>query len=303
MDSYSFIVEKSEINKRIDVFCSEKILIKTRSFFQTIIKDGFVLVNNCIINKKYKLKIGDIINFTIPDLKPLTAIPEEMELDIIYEDEHLIVVNKEKGVVVHPAPGNYTGTLVSGVLYHCNELSSVNGVVRPGILHRIDKNTSGLLIIAKSDIVHLDLANQLKNHSISREYHGIVYGKYKNKSDTINLPIGRSSKDRKKMCVTDSNSKEAITHYETMSEGNGFTYVKFFLETGRTHQIRVHSSYIGNPLAGDDVYGPKNVIKDLNGQCLHAKKITFYHPIFKKQVSLNTNLPVYFKNFLKKHFI
>ena len=212
----------------------------------------------------------------------------------------MLVVNKPKGMVVHPAPGNYTGTLVNALLYHCKDsLSGINGVLRPGIVHRIDKNTSGLLIVAKNDFAHNRLAEQIKEHSFKREYQAIVYGNVK-ENGTVDAPIGRSKKDRKKMCITYENSKNAVTHYEVIQSYGNFTHIKCILETGRTHQIRVHMASIGHPVAGDDVYGPKKVITKLRGQCLHAKVIGFVHPRTEEYMEFNSELPEYFSKFLQE---
>jgi 23S rRNA pseudouridine1911/1915/1917 synthase len=242
----------------------------------------------------------DKVDFIVPDPVEYNVEKENIPLDIIYEDDDLLIVNKPKGMVVHPAPGNYTGTLVNALLYHCSDsLSGINGVMRPGIVHRIDKNTSGLLIVAKNDFAHNILAEQIKEHSFKREYQCVVYGKVK-ESGIVDSPIGRNKKDRKKMCVTYENSKNAVTHYEVLEEFDNFTHIKCILETGRTHQIRVHMASIGHPVAGDDVYGPKKVITKLGGQCLHAKVIGFIHPRSGEYMEFTTDLPNYFKDFLNE---
>ncbi|MBO5908714.1 MAG: RluA family pseudouridine synthase, partial [Clostridia bacterium] len=221
-------------------------------------------------------------------------------LDIVYEDEELLVVNKPKGMVVHPAPGNPDGTLVNALLFHCQgKLSGINGVMRPGIVHRIDKDTSGLLIVAKTDFSHKILAEQIKEHSFTREYSAIVYGNVKNDSGTVNAPIGRDPKNRQRMAIVYVNSKKAVTHYNVVERLNGFTHMRFRLETGRTHQIRVHTASIGHPIAGDSLYGPKKVITELQGQCLHAGKIGFIHPKTQEYLEFSSPLPEYFKIFLK----
>jgi 23S rRNA pseudouridine1911/1915/1917 synthase len=231
----------------------------------------------------------------------MDAKPENIPIDVVYEDDDLLVVNKPKGMVVHPAAGNWDSTLVNALLYHCGDsLSGINGVIRPGIVHRIDKNTSGLLIVAKNDFAHLGLAEQIKNHSFSRAYEAVVYGNVKNDEGTINKPIGRNPKDRKKMAVTAKNSKPAVTHYKVIKRYDGFTHIRCILETGRTHQIRVHMASIGHPLAGDDVYGPKKVITQLNGQCLNAKHIGFVHPRTQKWLEFEIENPYYFTSFLDK---
>lgn len=284
---------------RIDTFIAENTDI-SRSRAVKLIESGDITLNGNIVNKKASVKIGDKVEVTLPDAVPLEAKAEEIPLDILYEDNDLLVVNKSKGMVVHPAAGNYEGTLVNALLSHCGDsLSGIGGVMRPGILHRIDKNTSGLLMVAKNDNSHQHLAAQIKEHSFIREYEAVVYGNLKNDEGTINAPIGRHPVHRKKMAVTDKNSKEAVTHYKVIKRYNGFTHIRCILETGRTHQIRVHMSYIGHAIAGDDVYGPKKVIKELSGQCLHAKKLGFIHPD-GRYLEFESDLPDYFENFLSK---
>lgn len=297
------------INKNVDYSLSESRLDKavceclpgyTRSSIQKLILNGFVKVDGINREKNYVVKEGELISITIPPVVNLDVNSENIPLDIRYEDDDLLVVNKDKGMVVHPAPGNYEGTLVNALLYHCgNSLSGINGIIRPGIVHRIDKDTSGLLIVAKNDFSHRMLAEQIKNHSFKREYEAIVYGNIKEDTGTINLPIGRHPNNRKKMAVINKNSKEAVTHYEVQDRYGNFTKLKFILETGRTHQIRVHMAYKGHPLVGDEVYGPKNKLKILKGQCLHAKTIGFIHPRSKKYIAINSELPKYFIDFVK----
>lgn len=300
METLKFAVNDNSQNLRIDKFLSDNIADYSRSSIVSIIEKGGLLVNGSPQNKKYKLKTGDKVSFTIPDPVEYEVAEENIPLDIVYEDNDLLVVNKSKGMVVHPAPGNTNGTLVNALLYHCKDsLSGINGVLRPGIVHRIDKNTSGLLIVAKNDVAHNGLAKQIKEHSFKREYEAVVYGSIKENS-TVDAPIGRSKKDRKKMCVTYENSKNAVTHYEVIENFRDFTHIKCILETGRTHQIRVHMASIGHPVAGDDVYGPKKVITKLKGQCLHAKVIGFIHPITGEYLEFNSQLPDYFENFLKE---
>lgn len=271
----------------------------TRSAAQKLITKELVIVDGEIKDKNYVLKAGQVIEL---DLLPPTETeikPENIPLDIRYEDSDLLVVNKPKGMVVHPAPGNYCGTLVNALLYYCKDsLSGINGMIRPGIVHRIDKDTSGLLIVAKNDNSHKMLANQIKDHSFTREYEAIVYGNVKQDSGTIRSPIGRSQKDRKKMAVTIKNSRMAVTHFKVIKRYKKFTYVKLTLETGRTHQIRVHMAYIGYPLVGDMIYGPKNKLSGLNGQCLHASKIGFIHPTHKIYIEVKSELPEYFADFI-----
>ncbi len=298
MEQINFVASKSDVGVRIDKFLSENIKDMSRSSIANVIENGSLLINGTVQNKKYKLKENDSIVFTIPDPVVYNVEAENIPLCIIYEDEDLLVVNKPKGMVVHPAPGNYSGTLVNALLWHCKDsLSGINGVLRPGIVHRIDKNTSGLLIVAKNDFAHNGLAEQIKVHSFKREYQAVVYGNIKD-NGTVDEPIGRSKKDRKKMCVTYENSKNAVTHYEVIENFGEFTHIKCILETGRTHQIRVHMASIGHPVAGDDVYGPKKVITKLGGQCLHAKTIGFIHPRTNEYMEFTSDLPKYFKKFL-----
>lgn len=289
----------SDENIRIDKFLSDKLTDYSRNAVQKIIDSNGVCVNDKTINKNYKCKAGDRVEIVIPDAKPLEAVAQNIPVDIVYEDDYLLVVNKPKGMVVHPANGNPDGTLVNALLYHCKDsLSSINGVIRPGIVHRIDKDTSGLLIVAKTDKAHIGLAEQIKEHSFSRAYETVVYGNIKQDEFTVNQPIGRDTKDRKKMAVTLKNSKPAVTHFEVIKRYGDFTHLRCILETGRTHQIRVHTSYIGHPVAGDAVYGPKKVITTLNGQCLHAKHIGFVHPITGEYLEFESELPQYFVSFL-----
>jgi 23S rRNA pseudouridine1911/1915/1917 synthase len=297
----TFHAHDDVVGTRLDVFLANEIEGQSRSGIQKLIEDGSIQVNNKIVAKNYKIRKDDIITVCIPEPEELEVVAEDIPLDIVYEDNDLLVVNKPKGMVVHPAAGNYTGTLVNALMYHCKDsLSGINGVIRPGIVHRIDKNTSGLLIVAKNDKAHIGLSEQIKAHSFLREYEAVVYGNIKQDSGTIDQPIGRHKIDRKKMCVTQENSRNAVTHYEVIARYQGFTHIKLRLETGRTHQIRVHMAYIGHPVAGDDVYGPKKVIKALNGQCLHARTIGFIHPITKESLYFTSDLPDYFQEFLGK---
>lgn len=297
-----FIAEKADETVRLDTFVADN-SEATRSYAAKLIADGFVTVNGKAAAKNYKIKFGDCIEITIPEPEPLEIAPENIPIDVIYEDDDLLVVNKKKGMVVHPAAGNYTGTLVNALLFHCgSSLSGINGVMRPGILHRIDKDTSGLLLVAKNDNAHRFLSEQIKEHSFTREYETVVYGGFKETEGTVNAPIGRHPVRRKEMAVTELNSKEAITHFTVIQSGNGFTHLKVRLETGRTHQIRVHMAFIGHSVAGDEVYGPKKVIKELGGQCLHARKIGFVHPTTKEYMEFTSELPEYFTAFLKKEF-
>ena len=264
-------------------------------------EQGMVLRNGLAVNKKDKVAAGDTVQLTLPDPQPIEAIPQPIPLDIVYEDEHLLVVNKPKGMVVHPAPGNPDGTLVNALLYHCaGGLSGIGGAIRPGIVHRIDKDTSGLLVVAKDDATHQGLSAQMAVHDIHRVYHAVVYGNLKEDAGTVDAPIGRDPKDRKKMAVTQLNSKPARTHWTVLERFGNFTYIACKLETGRTHQIRVHMASIGHPLAGDAVYGPRTVLRFLNGQCLHAKELGFVHPITGEKLCFNSELPTYFQDYLMR---
>lgn len=300
MDELFFTADEALAGIRIDKALSLVFEDFTRSHIQSVLSDGAVKVNGKTVGKSCKLSSGDEVVFTVPEPTILSAEPEDIPLDIVYEDSDLLVVNKPRGLVVHPAPGNESGTLVNALMYHCKgSLSGINGVIRPGIVHRIDKDTSGLLIVAKNDFSHEKLAMQIKYHSFKRQYRAVVHGNIKDDFGTVDAPIGRSTKDRKKMCVTDKNSRHAVTHYEVLDRFDGFTYIKVTLETGRTHQIRVHMSYIGHPVAGDPVYGPKNGVTKLNGQCLHAGLIGFIHPRDGRYMEFESDLPDYFTAFLK----
>ena len=284
---------------RIDKYISDNIAELTRSAAQGLLSKESVLVNGKSVSKNYKLRSGDEVTVEIPEPEPMDAVPEDIPLEIVYEDSDLLVVNKPKGMVVHPAHGNYTGTLVNALLHHCGDsLSGINGVIRPGIVHRIDKNTSGLLIVAKNDAAHLHLAEQIKAHSFTREYEAVAVGAFKEPSGTVDAPIGRHKTDRKKMCVTQENSRNAVTHYEVLKQYGGYAHVRLRLETGRTHQIRVHLAYIGHPVLGDDVYGKP--YKGLEGQCLHARKIGFIHPSTGEYMEFSSELPEYFQAVLRK---
>ena len=301
INSFIITVDAESASERIDKLIAVKCELNSRSAAQKLLEDGAVKVNGIIISKNYKVKNGDKIIVQIPEAKELEVVAENIPLDIRYEDSDLLVVNKPKDMVVHPAAGNYEGTLVNALLYHCKDsLSGINGVIRPGIVHRIDKDTSGLLIVAKNDFAHINLAEQIKVHSFKREYQSVVYGKIKNEQGKIDAPIGRHPVERKKMTVTTKNSKNAVTHYELIEQYEKFAHIRLKLETGRTHQIRVHMSYIGHPVAGDPVYGPKKVITELGGQCLHAGLIGFKHPRSGKYIELESELPEYFTNFLRR---
>lgn len=293
-------VDREDAGVRIDKWLSEQTDIDlTRSAVAKLIESAKVIVNGKAVSKSYKIQADDVVDVEIPDPVESNVLPEDIPLDIVYEDRYLLVVNKPQGMVVHPAAGNYTGTLVNALLFrYKDELSGINGVIRPGIVHRIDKNTSGLLIVAKTDKAHIGLAEQIKAHSFTREYEAICMGRFKEKSGTVDAPIGRDKRDRKKMCVTQANSKNAITHYEVIEEFPNHSYVKFRLETGRTHQIRVHCAYLGHPILGDDVYGKP--YQGCKGQCLHARKIGFVHPISGEYLEFTSELPEYFTKLLEK---
>ena len=302
MDKVIIDVKDDISDKRVDIAVCRSIDNMSRNFTHKLIKDGFITVNGKNIDKSYILKYGDVIEVFLKAPKPSEILPEDIFLDIVYEDDDILVVNKEKGMVVHPAPGNYTSTLVNALLNHCGgSLSGINGVIRPGIVHRIDKDTSGLLIVAKNDFSHNLLALQIKKHSFKREYEAVVHGDIARDYGIIDAPIGRNSVDRKKMCVTDKCSKPAVTYYQVIKRYGKYTHIRLKLETGRTHQIRVHMSYIGHPLVGDTVYGlGKN--KNFNlfqGQCLHARVIGFIHPRSNNYLEITSDLPKYFKDYIK----
>ncbi len=297
---FEFKIDDESVGLRIDSFLSDKLENFTRSHIQKIVQDGGIKVNEKLVSKSYKLCKGDLVKVYFAENTELEITAQDIPLDIIYEDADLLIVNKPKGMVVHPAPGNPDGTLVSALLYHCKgQLSGINGVNRPGIVHRIDRDTSGLLVVAKSDVAHLGLSEQFSEHSIKREYHAIVYGNIKDDIGTVNAPIGRHPVNRKQMAITLTNSKHAVTHFEVLERFGNFTYIKCRLETGRTHQIRVHMASLGHPIAGDEVYGPKKVIKSLGGQCLHAKLLGFTHPVTGKELVFDSSLPTYFTKFIK----
>jgi 23S rRNA pseudouridine1911/1915/1917 synthase len=285
---------------RIDVFTATVAQI-TRSHAAKLIESGNVLIGEKTASKNDKIQSGTKVTITLPEPVSYDVKPENIPLDIIYEDDDLLVVNKPKDMVVHPAAGNFEGTLVNALMYHCKDsLSGINGVMRPGIVHRIDKNTSGLLMVAKNDFSHNHLAAQIKEHSFTREYEAVVYGNLKNDTGIINAPIARHPVKRKQMAVTSQGGRDAITEYTVLERFGSFTHVRLKLKTGRTHQIRVHMAYLGHPVAGDDVYGPKKVITKLGGQCLHAKKIGFIHPKTQEYMEFDSALPEYFVKFLKE---
>lgn len=289
--------------ERLDAFLAAQLEQLSRSRIEGLIKDGLVLVGEKKVSKSYRIRTGDLINVLIPPPEDCAPEPCPMDLDIVYEDEHLLVLNKPKGVVVHPAPGHTGDTLVNGLLAHCKDsLSGINGEKRPGIVHRIDKDTSGLLVIAKNDQAHQGLSMQFEKHSIDRVYETIVFGKMPDEKGTIDAPIGRSQKDRKKMAVGARNTKRAVTHYEVLRQYRGFSHLACRLETGRTHQIRVHLSSIGHFVLGDLVYGRavSGINLEFEGQCLHARVLGFDHPITGKHMIFESPLPEYFEKVLTK---
>lgn len=302
MENFVITIKPENNKKRIDKFLSEEFPELSRSYIHKLIEKKFVSVNEKETSKNYKLNEKDIVEINIPNPEPCEVTAENIPLNIVYEDSDLLIVNKPKDMVVHPAAGNTSGTLVNALLYHCKDnLSGINGVLRPGIVHRIDKDTSGLLIVAKNDNSHKFLAEQIKNHSFTREYQAIVIGKLKNQKGTIETHIGRHKTNRKKMAVVQPISgKKAITHYEVLEEFSGYSHIRLKLETGRTHQIRVHMAYLGHPILGDEIYGSakQNPFKFLKGQCLHAKKIGFIHPSTLKYVEFDSELPKYFSKVL-----
>ena len=301
MEQREFIVEQETAGQRIDRFLSGEDTGLSRSALQALVAEGHVQCNGKAVAKSLKLKAGDTVLLEIPDAKPIEAVPQDIPLEIVYEDAHLLVVNKPKGMVVHPAPGNPDGTMVNALLWHCaGRLSGIGGAIRPGIVHRIDKDTSGLLVVAKTDAAHQALTEQMSVHSIHRVYHAVVYGNLKEDTGFVEAPIGRDPKDRKKMAVTQQNSKYAYTGWQVLERFGNFTYIACKLKTGRTHQIRVHMASIGHPLAGDAVYGPKNCIRSLNGQCLHAKELGFVHPATGEWMQFDSSLPDWFQDYLSR---
>ena len=299
---YYYTVTEEQEGQRIDQFLAGELKEQSRSYIQKLIKEGRVLLNERKVKASCRLNADDQILMCIPPLKELEVLPEPMGLDIIYEDEDVILINKPKDMVVHPCPGRYSGTLVNGLLAHCKDhLSGINGVLRPGIVHRIDKDTTGVLVVCKTDLAHKSLAEQLKEHSITRRYEAIVYHNFSEESGTVDAPIGRSPVDRKKMAVEYKNGKRAVTHYRVLNHLNHrFNHIECRLETGRTHQIRVHMASIQHPLLGDQIYGPKNGPAGLEGQCLHARVLGFVHPRTGEYMEFEAPLPEYFQKLLEK---
>lgn len=302
MEQREFIVEQEGAGTRIDRFLSGEDTGLSRSALQGLMAQGHVLCNGRPVPKSQKLKAGDTLLVEIPDAKPIEAVPQNIPLDIVYEDEHLLVVNKPKGMVVHPAPGNPDGTLVNALLWHCQgSLSGIGGLIRPGIVHRIDKDTSGLLVVAKDDATHIGLSQQMAVHSVERAYHTVVYGGVTQEQGVVESSIARSHTDRKKMAVYpvgEPGAKYAYTGYQVLERLGNFTLLECRLKTGRTHQIRVHMASIHHPVAGDPVYGPHNCITSLGGQCLHAKTLGFIHPATGQALRFDSELPEYFTHFV-----
>ena len=299
MNEFRFVVSEENDGERLDKICAELMPEHSRAYLQKLIKSGDISLNQTYAKPSTLLKSGDEVFANIPKPASLEIAPQNIPLDIVYEDSDLIIVNKPKEMVVHPAAGHYNDTLVNAILYHCTDLSGINGILRPGIVHRIDKNTTGLLVICKNDYCHNFIAEQLKEHSIQRTYHAIVCGNVKNDQGTIDAPIGRHMTERKKMSINPS-GKNAVTHYKVLKRFGQYTYIECNLETGRTHQIRVHMTSIGHPLLGDEIYGKKSATFHTCGQTLHAKTLGFIHPQTKEFVSFDSDLPEYFKNILKK---
>ena len=299
--SQCFVVDVDDNNIRIDKYLSDEMQDVSRSRIQKLIESGLVTVNGRSIKANYKVAAEDMINVTLPELEVPQIEPEDIPLDIVYEDSDIIVVNKPKGMVVHPAAGHYSGTLVNALMYHCRDnLSGINGVLRPGIVHRIDMNTTGVLVACKNDYAHNFIAEQLAVHSITRKYYAIVLNGFNTEDGVVDAPIGRNPSDRKKMAIDKKNGKRAVTHYKVLEQFGKYSYIECQLETGRTHQIRVHMSSIGHPLLGDDVYGSGKSPFNLTGQTLHAGVLGFIHPSTKEYVEYSAPLPEYFQKVLDK---
>lgn len=297
-----FFIVESEEGERIDRYLSETVEGKSRTYLQKLIKDEYVKVNGKPVKPNYRLILGDQVEMVFPDVKEPDIVPENIPLDILYEDADIIIVNKPKQMVVHPAPGHYTGTLVNALMYHCgSELSGINGTMRPGIVHRIDMDTTGSLVVCKNDTAHQCLSAQLKEHNIHRIYEAVVHGNLKEEKGTINMPVGRHPTERKKMSTHAKHARPAVTHYQVLQRFGDYTYVRCQLETGRTHQIRVHMAYIGHPILGDTVYGPKKCpFPGLIGQTLHARTLGIIHPRSGEYLEVEAPLPEYFVKLLNK---
>lgn len=300
MENQEFKIEQQQAGIRIDKYLSDELEGISRSYIQKLMEEGNITVNQKCVKANYKLRSNDLIQILLPDPEELNIEPENIPLSILYEDEHLLVVDKPKGMVVHPAAGHTTGTLVHALLYHCkDQLSGINGVLRPGIVHRIDQNTTGALVVCKNDNAHRHLADQLKVHSITRRYRAIVHGNVKEDTGTVHATIGRDPKDRKKMAAH-VQGKDAVTHYKVLERFGNYTYMEFSLETGRTHQIRVHMKSIGHPILGDDIYGPMKCPFSLEGQMLHAMVLGFIHPVTGEYMEFTAPIPEYFEKLLTK---
>lgn len=301
MEKHCFTADIEHEDQRIDRYLTEMLPEQSRSFFQKLIRDGFVTVNRIIVKVNYRLKTGDLIEIDIPDAVPTEIVPENIPLDILYEDDDLLIVNKPKGMVVHPAVGHSTGTLVNAIMYHCQgNLSGINGEIRPGIVHRIDKDTTGSLIICKNDEAHRNIAEQIKEHSVTRRYVGVVAGTFSEESGTVEGAIGRHPNDRKRMTINEKNGKPAVTHYRVLQTLKGASFMEFELETGRTHQIRVHMASISHPLLGDTVYGNSKNPYKLQGQALHARTIGFIHPTTGEYIEVSAPIPEYMTELVRK---
>mgnify|MGYP004454124043 FL=1 len=301
MEKHCFTADIEHEDQRIDRYLTEMLPEQSRSFFQKLIRDGFVMVNHIIVKVNYRLKTGDVIEIDIPDAIPTEIVPENIPLDILYEDDDLLIVNKPKGMVVHPAVGHSTGTLVNAIMYHCQgNLSGINGEIRPGIVHRIDKDTTGSLIICKNDEAHRNIAEQIKEHSVTRRYVGVVAGTFSEESGTVEGAIGRHPNDRKRMTINEKNGKPAVTHYRVLQTLKGASFMEFELETGRTHQIRVHMASISHPLLGDTVYGNSKNPYKLQGQALHARTIGFIHPTTGEYIEVSAPIPEYMTELVRK---
>ena len=301
MEKHCFTADIEHEDQRIDRYLTEMLPEQSRSFFQKLIRDGFVIVNHIIVKVNYRLKTGDVIEIDIPDAVPTEIVPENIPLDILYEDDDLLIVNKPKGMVVHLAVGHSTGTLVNAIMYHCQgNLSGINGEIRPGIVHRIDKDTTGSLIICKNDEAHRNIAEQIKEHSVTRRYVGVVAGTFSEESGTVEGAIGRHPNDRKRMTINEKNGKPAVTHYRVLQTLKGASFMEFELETGRTHQIRVHMASISHPLLGDTVYGNSKNPYKLQGQALHARTIGFIHPTTGEYIEVSAPIPEYMTELVRK---
>lgn len=300
MEQFTYQIGIEEDDERIDKWISSALTDLSRSYIQKCIKEGQVFVNDVPRKASYRLKVDDEIVFRIPEAVEPAICAEDIPLSVLYEDEDVLIVDKPKGMVVHPAPGHYSGTLVNAVLHHCKEqLSGINGVLRPGIVHRIDRDTTGSLVICKNDRAHKEIAVQLKDHSMTRSYRAIVHGVLKNDEGTVDAPIGRDEKDRRRMAINEKNGKPAVTHYKVLKRFREYTYIECRLETGRTHQIRVHMTSIGHPLLGDEVYGSRRSPFRLEGQTLHAYTLGFIHPGTREYLEVSAPLPAYFEHLLE----